>query len=417
MKKLITLLLSVMLAFATCLGLVACNGDGDGDGSTPKTVKIGLICLHDDNSTYDKNFIDAFKAACQAKGVSYLIKTGIGESSACYEAAEDLVDQGCNLIFANSFGHEDFMIEAAEEFTDVQFFHATGTKAHTKQLSNYHNAFAQIYQGRYLAGVVAGLKLAEMEEGLAANKLDAEGNIKVGYVGAFPYAEVVSGYTSWYLGVNKGLALGGSQKQASMQVIYTSSWYDEAAEKTAAETLIGNGAALISQHADSWGAPTACETAGIPNVSYNGSTAERCPNTFLVSSRINWQPYYEYIIEQAQQNKTVEYDFAAGFGAAWGDGSVALTELGANVAEGTEAIINDLMAQIKAGTLQVFDCSTFTVGGDAVTTYLADVDDAGDFVGETEVIKTENGITYFAESFYRSAPYFDLRIDGIKELS
>ena len=409
MKKLITLLLSVLLTVGCAFGLTACNNDD--------TFKVGLICLHDDNSTYDKNFIDAFKAACSAKGVEYIIKTGIDESSDCYDAAADLVDQGCDLIFANSFGHEDFVIQAANEFRGVQFFHATGTKAHTENLNNYHNAFAQIYEGRYLAGVVAGLKLAEMEDSLAANKLDEDGNIKVGYVGAFPYAEVVSGYTSWYLGVNKGLALGGSEKEATMEVIYTSSWYDETAEKTAAETLISNGAALISQHADSWGAPTACEAAGIPNVSYNGSTASRCPNTFLVSSRINWQPYYEYIIDAVKNNKRIEHDWANGFGTGWGDGSVALTELGENVAEGTEAIINDLMSQIKAGTLKVFDCSTFTVKGETVTTYLADVDDMGDFVGETEVIKTENGITYFAESFYRSAPYFDLRIDGIKELS
>ncbi len=418
MKKLITILLTVIMAVACCFGFTGCKDDS-GD-----TFKVGLICLHGDSSTYDKNFIVAFKAACAAKGVEYIIKTDIPEEDACYTAAADLVDQGCDMIFANSFGHEAYIIKAAKEFRNVQFFHATGTKALVENLNNFHNAFASIYEGRYLAGVAAGLKLQAM---IAANEISANNmdgtNIKLGYVGAFPYAEVVSGYTSWFLGVRSVVP------NVVMSVRYTSSWYDETAERTAAQALINDGCALISQHADSMGAPTACETAGIPNVAYNGSTAEACPNTFIISSRINWQPYYEYIIDAVKNNKRVEHNWSKSLGSAWGDGSVALTALGDAAAPGTEAHLNGVIAELKAGTRKVFDCSTFTVsntgigltvdGDGHVTSYLADVIDLGDYAGETQVIVTDpvTNITYFAESEFRSAPYFDLRIDGITEVT
>ena len=420
MKKLITFLLVAVLAVACCFSFTACS---DNNKSFDK-VKVGLICLHGESSTYDKNFIDAFKAACANKQVESIIKVDIAESTACYDAAADLVDQGCNLIFADSFGHEDHIIKAANEFRGVQFFHATGTKAHTENLTNYHNAFASIYEGRYLAGIAGGMKLKAMIEAnqIKDNQKDANGNIKVGYVGAWTYAEVISGFTSWFLGVRSVVP------NVVMDVQFTGSWYDEAAEKSAAELLINRGCALISQHADSMGAPTACETAGVPNVSYNGSTAASCPNTFIVSSRINWQPYYEYIIDSVKNNKIVELDWAQGLGQTWGSGSVALTDLGAAAAAGTKEAIDAAIAGFKAGTLKVFDLSKFTVGGNV----LADdfkanvngtddyVDENGIFVGvaDTEVIKvTENGIKYFAESEFRSAPYFDLQIDGITYLN
>ncbi|MFR6424430.1 MAG: BMP family ABC transporter substrate-binding protein [Oscillospiraceae bacterium] len=282
MKKFVSMLLALVMVFALC----ACGNkteDGDKDKSR---LKVGFICLHDENSTYDKNFIDAAKAACKNAGLSedqYIIKTNIPEGQECYNAAAELVDAGCNVVFADSFGHEDFMIQAAKEFKDVQFCHATGTKAHTEKLSNYHNAFASIYEGRYLAGVAAGMKLNEMIE---AGEFTAD-QAKMGYVGAFTYAEVISGYTSFYLGAKSVCPT------VTMDVTFTGSWYDEALEKEAANKLIAGGCKLISQHADSMGAPTACEQAGVPNVSYNGSTESACPNTFIVSSRIDWTPYYE----------------------------------------------------------------------------------------------------------------------------
>ena len=288
------------------------------------------------------------------------------------------------------------MIQAAKEFSDVQFCHSTGTKAHTEGLSNYHNAFASIYEGRYLAGIVAGLKLNEMIE---AGEITAD-QAKIGYVGAFTYAEVVSGYTSFFLGARSVCPT------ATMEVTFTGSWYDETAEKEGAQKLINNGCVLVSQHADSMGAPTACETAGVPNVSYNGSTISACPNTYLISSRIDWTPYYEYAITAVAEGTEIAADWTGTLAT----GSVVLTELNTNVAaEGTQEAIDEAAAALEAGTLHVFDTSTFTVGGETLTSYMADVDTDPDYTPDTEAISDG----YFHESEYRSAPYFDLRIDGI----
>ena len=288
------------------------------------------------------------------------------------------------------------MIQAAREFTDVQFCHATGTKAHTEKLPNYHNAFADIYEGRYLAGVAAGMKLNQLiDEG----KFSADEAL-VGYVGAFPYAEVKSGYTSFFLGVRSICP------SATMEVTFTNSWYDEALEKEAANTLIQRGCKLISQHADSMGAPTACETAGIPNVSYNGSTQDACPNTFIVSSRINWAPYYEYVINAVLNGEDIPADWTGTIAT----GSVQLTDVNEAVAaEGTVEKMAEVADALVAGELQVFATDTFTVDGEELSNYMADVDTDAAYTGDTEVIADG----YFHESEFRSAPYFDVQIDGI----
>ena len=395
MKKLLNVLVFVLLA-VSAVTLTSCGGNDD-------KFKVGLICLHDESSTYDKNFIDSMYRAVEELGLSVdqlELVTGIGEDNTCYEKASELA-QTCDIIFADSFGHEDFMIQAAEENKDVWFCHSTGTKAHTKNLDNYFNAFASIYEGRYLAGIVAGMKLNEM----ITNGDITAAEAVMGYVGAFPYAEVVSGYTSFYLGAKSVCP------SVTMKVRYTSSWYDFDKEKSAAEALIQNdGCVLISQHADSYGAPEACEAAGVPNVAYNGSTAAKCPETYLVASKIDWTPYYVEMIKAKMEGKDVT---AKDYTGTISTGSVKLDVLGKNVAAGTQEALDAAIAGLKAGTVHVFDTANFTVGGNTLTSYLADVDDFGDFVGETEVIS--NG--YFHESEYRSAPYFDLRIDGITELN
>ncbi len=365
--------------------------------------KIGFICLHDEKSTYDKNFLnaaDSVKAALGLTDAQVLIKTNIPEGNECYEAAKDLAEQGCDIIFANSFGHEDFIIKAAKEYPDVEFCHATGTKAHTENLANFHNAFASIYEGRYLAGIVAGMKLNEM---ISSGKITAE-QAKIGYVGAYTYAEVISGYTSFYLGAKSVCP------SVTMDVQFTGSWYDVTEEKNAAEALIANKCVLISQHADSMGAPGACEAAGIPNVSYNGSTYDSCPDTFMISSAINWAPYFNYIIKCVNTDTAIATDWCGGIT----EGSVVLTGLNQDViAEGTIKAVEEAIAKFKAGELHVFDTKNFTVNGAAVSTYLADVDTDANFTADTEAIKDG----YFDESASRSAPYFDLRIDGINLLN
>ena len=397
MKKTIAILLALVL----CLGLVACGGSGSSNSaaSSTKTVKAGFIFLHDENSTYDLNFINAAKETCEKLGVEYLLKTGIPEGQECYDAAAELVDEGCNFIFADSFGHEPFLLQAAKEFPDVQFFHATGTQAHTAGVANYHNGFASIYEGRFLGGVAAGLKLNEM----IANGEITEDQAKVGYIGAFPYAEVKSGYTSFFLGVRYVCP------SATMEVTFTNSWYDPTLEKEGATKLISRGCVLISEHADSMGAPTECESNNIPFVFYNGSAADACPNTFIVASRIDWAPYMEFAMKAIMNGEEIPADWTGTIAT----GSVKTTEVNAKAAAaGTEEKLAEVKGLLESGSLKVFDTSTFTVNGENLTEYLADVDDMGDFVPETNVIADG----YFHESEYRSAPYFDIDIDGITNI-
>ena len=397
MKKFLAIVLSLLMIAA----LAACTGNGKTTEPETKGIKVGFICLHDENSTYDLNFINAAKGACEKLGITdYVIKTNIPEGQECYDTAADMAANGCSIVFADSFGHEDYMIQAAKEFPNVHFCHSTGTKAHTENLPNYHNAFAAIYEGRYLAGVAAGMKLNEM---IAAGKFTAE-EAKIGYIGAFTYAEVVSGYTSFFLGARSVCP------SATMEVTFTGSWYDETAEKEGAVKLISDGCKLISQHADSMGAPSACESAGVPNVSYNGSTIKVGANTYIISSRIDWEPYYEFCIKAVMNGETIPADWTGTIST----NSVQLTELNTAVAaEGTQAAIDEAKAALVAGTLHVFDTANFTVNGEHLTSYLADVDTDDAFTPDTEVIKDG----YFHESEFRSAPYFDIAIDGITLLN
>lgn len=402
-KKLLSITLAALMVLSFAAVFTGCgsnnsssNSSGESSGKSADSLKFGFIYLHDENSTYDNNFLTAAKEACEKMGAEMINKTNIDESDACKEAALDLVDQGCDIIFADSFGHEDFMIEAAKANPDVQFLHATGTKAHTEKLDNFHNAFASIYEGRYLAGVAAGMKINEMIEEGKFTKDEA----KMGYVGAHPYAEVKSGYTSFYLGAKSVCPT------VTMEVKFTGSWYDETLEKEAANKLISDGCVLISQHADSMGAPTACESAGVPNVSYNGSTVSACPNTFIVSSKINWAPYFEYAIKCVQEGKAIDTDWTGTIAT----GSVELTEVNEKAAaKGTQEAIDAAKADLESGKINVFDTANFTVKGEALTSYMADVDTDAEFKGDTEVIK--DGV--FEESKYRSAPYFDVDIEGI----
>ena len=425
MKKILALLLAAMMVLA----FAACGEDNGGtptptpdvkgmsadvlprNAVTPTTqipddFKIGMICLHDENSTYDNNFIQALRQVQKDLGLSdeqVIIVNNIGEDSSCYDAAVDLAkNKGCKVIFADSFGHESFMKQAAQEYPEVQFCHATGTSGKIAGIENFHNAFASIYEGRYVAGVAAGMKLNEM---IAAGEITAEQAV-IGYVGAFTYAEVISGMTSFYLGARSVCPT------ATMKVRYTGSWYDQAKEQEAATALIEKDkCVLISQHADSLGAPTACELAGVPNVSYNGSTYSAGETTFIVSSAINWAPYFQYIIETVAKGEKIASDWCGTIAT----NSVVLSGVNLDVAaEGTVEKLNEVIKALEAGTLHVFDTASFTVDGKNLTEYLADVD--GDFKGETNVI--HDG--YFDESNavdFRSAPYFDLIIDGVTNLN
>ncbi|MDW2797386.1 BMP family ABC transporter substrate-binding protein [Clostridium boliviensis] len=361
-------------------------------GIAKEDLKVGFIYVGDENEGYTAAHYKGAMEMKEALGLSddqIIIKWNVPEDETCKDAAMDLADQGCNIIFANSFGHESYMLEAAKEYPDVQFCHATGYQAALSGLSNMHNYFTNVYESRYVSGVVAGLKLNQMVEDGKVNK-DA---VKIGYVGAYPYAEVISGYTSFFLGVRSVCP------EATMEVKYTNSWASFDLEKEAADALISDGCVLISQHADTTGAPTACEAAGVPVVGYNISMIATAPKTALTSASIDWGPYVTYAVQSVLDGKAIDTDWCQGYK----DGANSITELNKDAAApGTEEKVKEVESAIKAGTLHVFDTSTFTVDGKKLETYKKDGSD---------VEYIEDG--YFHESEHGSAPVFDILIDGI----
>lgn len=363
-------------------------------------IKVGFIFVGDENEGYTEAHWNGAQEMMESLGLSddqVIVKWNVPEDESCYDAAVDLADQGCNIIFANSFGHEDYMIQAAEEYPDIQFCHATGYQAASSGLDNMHNYFDNIYESRYVAGVVAGMKLNEM----ISDGTITEDTAKIGYVGAYPYAEVISGFTSFFLGVRSVCP------SATMEVRYDNSWASFDLEKELAEALIADDCVLISQHADTTGAPTACEAAGVPVVGYNVSMLEVAPDVALTSASNNWGPYYTYAVDSVIHGYAIDTDWSKGFN----DDAVCITELGSSVAEGTADVVAKAEDEIRSGKLHVFDTSTFTVGGQSLEDYLKDNSDANDHFGKYVF----DG--YFHESDvaagFGSAPAFAIIIDGI----
>lgn len=365
-----------------------------GAGIAVEDLKVGFIYIGDENEGYTAAHHAGTTAMKEELGLSddqIIIKWNVPEDETCYDAAVDLADQGCQIIFGNSFGFESYMLQAAAEFPEVEFCHATGYQAASSGLDNVHNYFTSVYESRYVSGVVAGLKLNEM----IADGTITEDTAKIGYVGAFPYAEVISGYTSFFLGVRSVCP------SATMEVTYTNSWASFDLEKEAAEALIADKCVLISQHADTTGAATASEAAGVPIVGYNISMIATAPNWALTSASINWAPYVTYAVKSIVDGTPIDVDWCHGYA----EGADQITELNeAVVAEGTAEKVKEVEDAIIAGTLKVFDTSTWTVDGKTLDTY--------------EV----NGIEYisdgyFHESEFASAPSFDIIIDGITDLT
>lgn len=361
-------------------------------GVSKEDLKVGFIYVGDENEGYTaahyKGALE-MKEALGLKDDQLIVKWNIPEDETCKDAAMDLADQGCNIIFANSFGHESYIIEAAKEYPKVQFCHATGFQAASSGLSNMHNYFTSVYESRYVSGIVAGLKLNQMVEEGTVSK-DA---LKIGYVGAYPYAEVISGYTSFFLGVRSVCP------EAVMEVKYTNSWASFDLEKEAADALISDGCVLISQHADTTGAPTACEAAGVPCVGYNISMIATAPKTALTSASINWGPYVTYAVQCVLDGKEFETDWCQGYK----EGADCITELNKDViAPGTEEKVKEAEDALKAGTLHVFDTAAFTVDGKKLDSYKKEGSDV-EYIADG----------YFHESEHGSAPAFDILIDGI----
>lgn len=398
MKKILAVLLAVLFVFS----MVACSETKTVEGTevdkAQESIKVGVICIGDENEGYTEAHIKGVREMAANLGLNddqIIFKYNISEyGSECKDAASELADEGCAIIFGNSFGFEDQMYEVAKEYPDVEFCHATGYKAATSGLENTHNYFAGIYEARYVAGVVAGLKLQEM---IDAGEITAE-EAKMGYVGAFPYAEVKSGFTAFYLGAKSIVPT------VTMEVKYTNSWSDMAKEKEVADALIDGGCVLISQHADTTGAPSAAEAKGVPCVGYNISMIDVAPTTALTSSQVNWGPYYTYAVKSVMEGTEISVDWCEGYA----DGAVRLTELNeATIAEGTAEKVAEVEEALKSGELKVFDIEKWTVGGEKVTSTV----NVDGYYGLEYIIDGA-----FAESELASAPSFAFVIDGITEL-
>ncbi|MDO4677667.1 MAG: BMP family ABC transporter substrate-binding protein [Blautia sp.] len=418
MKKFVSLLLAAVMVVSVFAFNTVVFADADPD------FKVGVILIGDETEGYSTAHINGIKEAAKELGIdegNIIWKYKVPEDSTAYDSAIDLVGQGCQLVISNSYGHQTYMVQAAMDYPDTTFIAMTGDFAAISGCPNFKNAFTGIYESRYVSGVVAGLKLKElMESGTLTaetqpESFDKDGNVKVGYVGAFSYAEVVSGYTAFFLGIRSVVP------NAVMEVKYTNSWFDIDKEGAAAEALIANGAAIIGQHADSTGAPAATQKlldSGkiCYSVGYNIDMLETAPTAALTSATNNWAAYYKHAFETVMNGGELEADWAKGYS----EDAVGITPFGESCAEGTAEYIADVEAKLKDGTLHVFDTSTFTVGGEEVTTAPCDLSfmdfttnpPTAVYEGETvEAIKDG----YFAESEFRSAPYFTLRIDGITE--
>ena len=421
MKKFLAVLLSLVMV----LSLAACGGGNGGETTPPAdsgasqpdggqntdapaatTVKVGLICIGDENDQgYTYNFIRGKEAATEAldaKGISveWVVKWNIGEDSGCEDANIELADEGCDLIINNSFGFEPFMLKVAPDYPDIEFISCTNQASWGDGLDNTHNAFANIYEGRYLAGVVAGMKLQQMiDEGtITADKA------VIGYVGAFSFAEVVSGFTSYFLGARSVCP------SVTMKVQFVGSWSDATEEANAASALADMGCVMISQHSDNTTPATTAQSKGVFHTGYNNDMISVAPEASLIGTRINWAPYFEYAIESVANGESFDQDWCHGMDM----DAVVMTDLNeAIAAPGTAEKLAEVEADIRSGKLQVFDTSTFTIAGAKLETAFA-LDTDGDFAPDSEEAVFDGA---FHESYFQSAPYFNLPIDGIERLN
>lgn len=398
MRKIITGLLVLLMTFI----LMSCSSD---EVNENKTFKVGMVCIGDNNEFYTAAHVEGLNAAAKKYGVETVYKYNAGEGGEKVQTAlEDLVEEDCDLIISNSYGHQSYTLAVAQANPDIYFVASTGDNCANAKMDKFANAFCSSYESRYVAGVVAGMKLQELldNDKLSADNFDENGKVVIGYVSAYPYAECISGYTSYYLGVKSVVS------DVVMYVVYTSSWSDAALEKAGAEALLAKGAVIISQHADTVGAPSAVEAAHSEQgkevycVGYNGDMLSVAPTSCLTSAGNNWEIPYSYFIEKAMAGEKIE-DWNGGYP----ENANFITPLGQSCAPGTAEKIAQVEAAIKDGSLHVFDVSTFTIDGNTPEEILADLD--GDFVSETNCVADG----YFHESEYRSAPYFAAAIDGI----
>lgn len=396
MKRIYILTITTMMIMVALFhgGFILYNQHAKNDG-----IKVGFLYIGDQCNAYTYNFIRAQKAIEVKYGedVETIAKYNVPEGKEEI-FLQELVDEGCDLIFSTSYGYEKATKEIAAKYPNVEFCMATGDQANKDPvLPNYHNYMGEIYQGRYLSGVVAGMKLQELIRNGKISKKDAW----VGYVGAFPYAEVISGYTSFLLGVRSVVPY------AKMKVIYTYSWADYEVERKVAERLIDEGCVIISQHSDTTGSASACEAASqeriVFHVGYNQGMTDIAPTTSLISSRVDWKYYMLEATEAVLKGRKIESvvhgnvhgnDVSGGYKEGW----IKLLSLNETiVAQGTAEHIEKVKEKLIKGEITVFK---------------------GDYIGvnpydETDCISLEDG---YKENKHGSAPSFHYVLQDVIEI-
>lgn len=414
MKKILTILLSLILSLCFAFSMSACDNTGDGE-ENQEVFKVGIICSGSEDDFYDFEFIDAFIKVCQQQNVEYLIKTNISETRQSYVVASDLVNAGCDLIFANSPGFEDYMWELAGEKKDVQFCQASGIKDYANLYTggkryNFHNVYLSVYQTKYLAGYASGLKLNEMKDKAVDNEF------LVGYVAPFTNSEYISAYTAWFLGLKSALDEGYTAK---MQVYFTGDLHNEYTEETAVQTLLKNKCVLIGSDTQSFTVSNLCEENGIPHTGVNGDAMADCPNTLILATKTDWKPYFDYIIDKTKNGLDFANDWFGEVGGSIYDGTSFITEIGDCAVQGTEEKLNIVFQELILGTRKVFDVNNFTVeNGERIDTKkLLDINGDNDPNEQVVYQDFDNGGYYFAECEHRSYPYFNIEIDDIEPLN
>ncbi len=364
---------ALVLALAMALSLAAC-GQSVGETSTATdsaasaaegseavastgeeapaaegAMKVGFVYIGDESEAYTANFIAAENAIKEQFGdkVECIAKYNVAEDSV-EDPVRELCESGCEIIFTTSFGYGAVVKEIAQDYPDIQFCQATCADAAAEPIvENYHNYMGAIYQGRYVAGIVAGMKLQEM---IDAGTITAD-QAKIGYVAAFDYAEVISGYTAFLMGVRSIVP------EATMEVQYAGTWGDYDIEKTMATALIEDGCVIISQHSDTEGPAEACEDAKAKGtevycVAYNQDMTDIAPNTCLISSRQDYAPYEVAAVQAVMDGTEIARDEWAGFDKGW----VAMTELNTAIAaEGTQEKMDEAIAAFKDGSMKATD--------------------------------------------------------------
>lgn len=308
----------------------------DTNAITKDNIKIGVIHIMDlGDQGYTYNHDQGAKKMIAALGLrddQYIPKFNINDQdeAATDAAINELINEGCQIIFATSFSYGGRVLEAAKAHPDIIFCHATGSDALFNDVPNMHNYFAKIHQARYLAGIAAGMKTE---------------NNHLGYVAAFDFSEVISGFTAFYLGAKS------VNSDVKMDVIYANTWGDAQIESDIANALIKRGCDVISQHSDNVSPALAAEAAGVYHVGYNNDMAPAAPKASLVSARIDWGIYMTYAVQCVLDGTPISVDWSKGYA----EGAAYLSPLNTAIAApGTQEAIDAAAAKIMSGELKIF---------------------------------------------------------------